>query len=148
MTVPVDPSPATPEPGVGGWRVLARWVRRGTLAGTRRTLTAFAAQAGLAGRQLSSFVLAVNELVTNAVVHGGGTGRLRVWVSGRRLHCEVRDSGPGIPPDRREGPLPDRDQENGRGIWLVRRLCDDLTISTGRRGTTVHVSVPLQRRTG
>jgi anti-sigma regulatory factor (Ser/Thr protein kinase) len=93
-------------------------------------------------------VLAANELLTNAIVHGGGSGRLRCWVSGRRLHCEVSDAGPGIPADDRAGRLPAADRPSGRGIWLVRRLCDDLSgnaaISTGRRGTTVRVSVPLR----
>jgi anti-sigma regulatory factor (Ser/Thr protein kinase) len=132
-----------PDTRVGSRRVLSRGVGGGTLSVTRQALTGFAEQAGLAGKQLYNFVLAVNELITNAVVHGGGAGRLRVWVSGRRLHCEVSDEGPGIPAERRAGRLPARDQMSGRGIWLVRRLCDDLTITTGRRGTTVHVSVPL-----
>ncbi len=140
--MPATPQPP-PAPQVGTWRVLVRCVRRGTLSVSRHALTAFAAQAGLAGRQLHTFVVAANELITNAVVHGGGTGWLRLWVTGHRLHCEVADAGPGIPPGRRVDRLPAADQLNGRGIWLVRRLCDDLTIDTNRHGTTVRVSVRL-----
>jgi anti-sigma regulatory factor (Ser/Thr protein kinase) len=131
-------------PGPRSWQVLVRSVQRGTLTVTRHALAAFAERAGLAGRGLQGFVLAADELLTNAVVHGGGTGRLRVWVAGQRLHCEVSDTGPGMPPDRRRSRLPAADQPCGRGIWLVRRLCDDLTIRTGRNGTTVRVSVPLR----
>lgn len=127
----------------GPWRVLVRSVRRGTLSVSRHALEAFAARAGLAGRQLQGFVLAADELLTNAIVHGGGTGRLRCWVSGHRLHCEVSDAGPGLPAHHKAGELPAADRPSGRGIWLVRRLCDDLAITTGRCGTTVRVSVPL-----
>ena len=45
-------------------------------------------------------VLAVHELAANAIRHGAGVGRLRVWNLVRELCCQVDD---GDPP-RSEGP--------------------------------------------
>ncbi|MEV6673255.1 ATP-binding protein [Streptomyces sp. NPDC051162] len=67
-------------------------------------------------------VLVVSEMVTNAVVHGGGR---QVGVSyslnAFRLRVEVRDAGHWVPAvftrkrRRRQGGL----QENGRGLLIV-----------------------------
>ncbi|WP_430285336.1 ATP-binding protein, partial [Salmonella enterica] len=43
----------------------------------------------------------VHEVITNAVRHGGGAGRIRLWRDGPQLHCQVIDSGAGIPAERR-----------------------------------------------
>src|SRR5262245_37897940 len=111
------------------------------IATVRRAVTEFAAWNGLPERQRSDFVLAVNELVTNAIQHGGGNGDVRLWRTADALWCEVSDRGPGLPPDRRDGKYrrPPAHASGGRGLWLVHRLCDEVTISTGGRGTTVRV---------
>jgi anti-sigma regulatory factor (Ser/Thr protein kinase) len=44
-------------------------------------------------------VLAIDEIVANAVVHGGGRGELRLAADNGRLRCEVRDRGGGFRPD-------------------------------------------------
>lgn len=71
----------------------------------RHSVTSCAHATGLAGQRLDDFVLAVNELITNAVRHGGGQGRLRLWRRGGDLVCEVADHGQGISERR----LRDRD---------------------------------------
>ena len=38
-------------------------------------------------------MLAVNEIATNSIRHGGGRGTLRVWQERGSLICEVRDAG-------------------------------------------------------
>ncbi|MFI7704833.1 ATP-binding protein [Nonomuraea sp. NPDC049480] len=111
---------------------------RGRITYLRRAVSEHAAYEGLTGRHLEDFVLAVNEITTNAVVHGGGHGRLRLWSHGGRLWCEVTDEGPGLPPgwvgDMRP---PTGFEGRGRGLWLTRMLCDQITIVSGPRGTTV-----------
>ncbi|MGI5292355.1 ATP-binding protein [Nonomuraea polychroma] len=111
---------------------------RGRIASLRRAIAEHAADEGLTGRRLEDFVLVANEVITNAVVHGGGHGRVRLWADGGRLWCEVTDEGPGLPPgwlgDMRP---PTRFESRGRGLWLTRLLCDHITIVSGPRGTTV-----------
>jgi len=103
----------------------------------RHAVRRIAAQAGLHGQRLDDFVLAVNEIVTNAVMHGGGAGRLRLWRDGRDVCCEVSDRGPGLPAGGHAGQLPHSSQPRGRGVWLAHRLCDSVETATGPTGTTV-----------
>jgi anti-sigma regulatory factor (Ser/Thr protein kinase) len=119
---------------------------RSDLGPVRRRVTAAATQAGLFGIRLQSFVLAVNEMTTNAVLHGGGLGRLRLWRAGQQLVCEISDAGPGLP-DGQVTPdtPPPPEATNGRGLWLTRILCDRFSLSSNRYGTTVRVATSLER---
>jgi len=104
----------------------------------RHEVARCAVSAGLNAQRLEDFVLAVNEIVTNAVRHAGGRGRLRMWLAGAILRCEVVDHGGGIPADEDEGTmLPPSYAVSGRGLWLARHLCDTLTVRSGPGGTTV-----------
>jgi anti-sigma regulatory factor (Ser/Thr protein kinase) len=83
-------------------------------------------------------VLAVTELASNSVRHGGGGGTLRMWREERALLVEVQDSG------RIEEPLvgrlrPGPDQPTGRGLWLVNHLCDLVQIRSAPTGSVVRV---------
>jgi anti-sigma regulatory factor (Ser/Thr protein kinase) len=114
------------------------------LGPVRRLVTVAAAEAGLVGRRLQGFVLAVNEITTNAVLHGGGLGRLRLWRAGHHLVCEICDWGPGLPGGRLPANVaPPAAAIGGRGLWLTRSLCDVFTLRTGRRGTTVRLGALL-----
>src|ERR1051326_7266341 len=66
----------------------------------RHEVARCAVKAGLHAQRLEDFVLAVNEIVTNAVRHAGGHGRLRLWFQADTIRCEVTDEGGGIPHDR------------------------------------------------
>jgi anti-sigma regulatory factor (Ser/Thr protein kinase) len=39
--------------------------------------------------------------------------------------------------------MPARDRDDGRGLWLMARLSDSLTVATGPAGTTVIIVVRL-----
>ncbi|TMR89212.1 ATP-binding protein [Nonomuraea basaltis] len=119
-------------------QVLCASFARGRITCLRRAVAEHAAYEGLTGRHLEDFVLAVNEIITNAVVHGGGHGRLRLWSHDGRLWCEVTDEGPGMPPGWMSDLRPPTGYAfRGRGLWLTRMLCDHITIVSGPRGTTV-----------
>ena len=111
------------------------------IAAVRRAVTRQAADAGLTGDQLHDFVLAVNEIVTNAVVHGGGRGELRMWDYGQFLGCEVTDRGPGGVPRRAY-----RAGAAGRpsGMRLARLLVDRLEVRESAGGTAVRLTTGLQ----
>jgi anti-sigma regulatory factor (Ser/Thr protein kinase) len=92
---------------------------------------------------VDTMVLVAHELASNAVRHGGGTGRLRLWLSGGALHCEVSDAGPGLPdPELAGRTLPAPALPGGRGLWLVRNMAD-LRIVSSPKGTTVTATVQL-----
>ncbi len=110
------------------------------IATVRHAVAEFAAWHGLRDRPAADFVLAVNELVTNAVQHGGGSGDVRLWRTGAAIWCEVTDRGPGLPEHIPDGyHLPSPQAYGGRGLWLVHQLCDRVEIRTGGAGTTVRV---------
>jgi anti-sigma regulatory factor (Ser/Thr protein kinase) len=110
----------------------------GTLSELRGTVAAVATSAGLTGEEVADLVLAVNELASNSIEHGAGTGLLRVWPDADGMTVEVFDGG------RMDLPfagltLPPPENERGRGLWLASELCDVLQVWTGAEGTTVRV---------
>ncbi|GAA1819862.1 ATP-binding protein [Planosporangium flavigriseum] len=114
------------------------------ITSVRHAVARLAGRAGLAGQRLDDFVLAVNEMMTNVVRHAGGSGVLTLWLQDQTLLCEVADEGPGIPAAQIDGHLlPSPFALNGRGLWLAHRLCDNVTITTGPRGTRVHLTIAL-----
>lgn len=95
-----------------------------------------AARFGLSGSRLEDVALIVAELTTNSVVHGGGSGILRVWADGGHVVCEVRDHGDLDDPLAGRRP-PARDELGGRGLLLVHSLADLVRIHTGPDGTAI-----------
>ena len=93
---------------------------------------------GLDPARTDDLVLAVNEIVTNTLRHGGGRGVLRVWHEGDSMVCEVRDRGQIDEPmvgRTRPGPT----QESGFGLWLVNQICDLVQVRSFASGTVVRV---------
>jgi anti-sigma regulatory factor (Ser/Thr protein kinase) len=118
------------------------------LAGLRRTrefVAREAQRAGLSPERSDDLVLAVHEVATNSVRHGGGEGTLRIWIEPIEpieLICEIRDRG------RVDDPLagrrrPTGDQASGYGLWLANRVCDLVQLRTGTAGSTVRVHMRL-----
>ncbi|MGR6318843.1 ATP-binding protein [Micromonospora soli] len=107
----------------------------------RHDVAEAAGAGGLADDGLEDFVLAVHELVTNVVRHGGGSGRLRLLCDAVSLSCQVIDHGPGT------GNVPIALPRHGtlghRGLWLAQQLTDSLVIDSGPHGTTATVTARL-----
>ncbi|MFD0823552.1 ATP-binding protein, partial [Micromonospora zhanjiangensis] len=90
--------------------LLAESFDRGRVTDLRHVVASSVEATGLSGQRLDDFVLAVNELLTNAVRHGGGRGVLRLWCERDTVLCEVSDDGGGIGAERladRQRPAPD-----------------------------------------
>lgn len=110
----------------------------GGLRRVRAFVTEQAEGAGLDSRSAEAMVLAVSEIASNSVRHGGGRGELRTWVQDRSLVCEVSDRG------HITSPLVGRvrpvlDGRGGAGLWVANQLCDLVQIFSSPRGTTVRV---------
>lgn len=111
---------------------------RSTLPLVRDFVAAHAGRLGLAAHRVDDLQLAANELATNAVIHGGGLGRLRVWRAGDRIVCDVRDRGKAL--TRLAGRVaPPPDSIGGRGLVLVNYVADLVRIHTAPHGTTVRL---------
>lgn len=144
-------APSTAWGGVDGARVLTdhplerapRDAERltfapGRLADVRRLATRHALRAGLAPDRADDLALAVSEVASNSIDHGGGGGVVRVWRDGAAFVLQVTDAG------RLADPLAGRAvpaplQERGRGLWMVNALCDLVQIRTTSTGTVVRL---------
>lgn len=109
----------------------------------RAALAAHADDLGAVPEQVERLLIVGGELATNAIRHGGGSGRLRLWRDGEMLRCQISDRGPGLADPSAGTRQPEPTALGGRGLWIVRRLCPDLSIETGPKGTTVTAAVPI-----
>ncbi|MFC4374521.1 anti-sigma factor RsbA family regulatory protein [Nocardia halotolerans] len=91
---------------------------------------------GIEGARLADVELAVAELTTNSVVHGGGRGTFATWTEPGQVVFEVRDNGRLTDPLAGRRP-PDPGQLGGRGLLLVHYLADLVRTHTSRDGTTI-----------
>lgn len=115
-----------------------------SLSALRDVVTARAAEAGLDDRRTGDLVLAVNEVATNSVRHGGGSGTLRIWVGTRWLVCDVEDGGRiDDPLAGRQEPRPG--QYEGRGLWIANHLCDLVQVRTFADGSVVRLHMRRSR---
>lgn len=111
-----------------------------TLAALRRAVAAWGAAGGLPPARVSEVVLAVHEVATNSVRHGGGSGTLRLAATGRSLLAEVEDAGVITAPFAGLLPPP-RTGHGGYGLWLVHQLVELVEIRSGPTGSTVRLHV-------
>ncbi|MFI8170711.1 anti-sigma factor RsbA family regulatory protein [Streptomyces sp. NPDC085931] len=107
-----------------------------SLSHARHVAVGEASRLGLTGVKRDDLALAMAELTTNSVVHGGGTGVLRVWSEDGHVVCEVRDEGRLADVLAGRRPVP-RDQRGGRGMLLVNLIADLVRVHRGDSGTTV-----------
>jgi anti-sigma regulatory factor (Ser/Thr protein kinase) len=110
----------------------------GTMDVVRALIVHRSIEAGLSERGMQDLVLAVDEMATNSIRHGGGRGVLRVWQEPDALICEVRDRG------RIHEPLVGRvrpaiGQVGGFGVWLANQVCDLVQIRSVAAGTVVRL---------
>ena len=119
------------------------------LRGLRRDLAARVADASVpAGSQsaLEDFLLAVDEMTTNALRHGRPPVDLRMWAAPTRLVCTVTDHGAGLQdPFIGYGPAHGEDLSlGGMGLWLARQLCDHVDITVTDDGVRVRLTTVLR----
>jgi anti-sigma regulatory factor (Ser/Thr protein kinase) len=93
---------------------------------------------GMSASRGFDLLVAVSEVATNSLVHGGGHGELRVWHDGGSIVCELSDDG------RLANPLagretPEADADGNRGLWIANQLCDLVQIRVFDTGTVVRL---------
>jgi len=113
-----------------------------SLGAVRDLVTGRAEEAGFDRETTDALVLAVNEIATNSVRHGGGFGVIRAWDDDGFLLCQVEDGG------RIDAPLAGRrqpvlDEPGGRGLWLANQLCDLVQVRTFENGNVVRIHMAI-----
>ena len=152
-------------PAQRGWRpqdeaaapsVLDQCFDASSLSALRASTQACAAQAGMPAERATDVVIALHELAANAVRHGAGSGRLRIWDRVGALYCRIDDDG-SVDDDGSAagtaGPigagsasqnLADRwPREPGHGLWVARQVADQMTLRSDARGTSAVITFGL-----
>ena len=128
-----NPLAQVPEPPRSPPSVATSITQHDELARVRHLLRATARSSSAVSQQsFHDFLVAVNEVVVNGLVHGGPPVHIRLWTELDTLTCQVVDSGRGL-----LGPLTGyrRPHMSGsRGLWLARQFVDDLLISNAPGG--------------
>ena len=94
---------------------------------------------------IEDYLLAVDEMSSNAARHGRPPISLRLWTADDRIVCTIADRGPGWDdPFAGYGPAHGEDlSRGGMGLWLARQLCDHVDITTDGEGTRVRLTLNL-----
>jgi anti-sigma regulatory factor (Ser/Thr protein kinase) len=106
------------------------------LAGLRQAARAYLR--GVASEAAEEVVLALNEATTNAILYGSTGGQpvqVVVHVDDDVVEASVLDHGPEPPAGRPEAH--DDPGAGGRGLWLLRRLVDEVRLERVGLGTRV-----------
>ena len=137
LPVPVDPLEATPP------RLWARDVS--DFIGLRHAVATELATVGAPRDIVEDYLLAVDEMTSNAVRHGKPPVSLRLWIGDDRIVCSIDDRGPGLAdPFAGYGPAHGEDlSRGGMGLWLARQLCDHVDLSADDDGARVRLTVRL-----
>jgi anti-sigma regulatory factor (Ser/Thr protein kinase) len=113
-----------------------------SLYAMRSAVAAHASSAGMPEDRVHDLVAAAHELAANAVLHGAGSGRLRLWHDNQALHCRVSDEGPAVQPHDTTD-TGSWERAPGSGLWLTRQLADQMNLQTGRYGTIATISLAI-----
>jgi len=129
-----------------------------TLHVLRADVQVLASQAGFPDHRVEDMVLAVHELAANAVHHGAGAGRLRVWNLAGVLLCQVDDGLPAFDGQaaagagHRDGGTTETKSPSspsavsswqatpGHGLWVVQQVADQFQVTSGAQGTSATVT--------
>jgi serine/threonine-protein kinase RsbW len=107
----------------------------------RRGVSGFAAACGFSESEIADIRLAAGEALSNAVEHGCDGPSVGFTVEcnfdGDELLIEIRDSGHGFPAPEGQGAVVPDHRGRGFGIFLMRRLMDDVVFA--RNGTVVRL---------
>jgi anti-sigma regulatory factor (Ser/Thr protein kinase) len=108
----------------------------------RAFVKAQALERGVDPKRAPDMVLAVDEVVTNSIRHGGGRGVIRIWSQDGKMICEVQDRGLIDQPlvGRVE---PDPSQPSGFGLWLANQLCDLVQVRTSTEGSAIRLHIGI-----
>ena len=109
-------------------------------------------QTGIADSKRFDIMLALSEAVTNAIRHGAASGNsdfvdIDVKISDAAVYISVHDYGAGFQPEAVPDPTSTERLyvPNGRGVFLIKNLADEVRYDFTAEGTTVNVKFEVTR---
>jgi anti-sigma regulatory factor (Ser/Thr protein kinase) len=139
----VDHDAPVAEPGAPPLRWAVRWGSgppAHLLPDTRERVAVVLAEWGLTGEAVEPTLLVVTELLSNAIEHARGPGRLSLELADDTVHVQVRDDAPEEPHLQSPDPLGTR----GRGLQLVDALSSRWGWTDDSPGKVVWAEVPTR----
>ena len=98
----------------------------------------------------NKLLVATTEAVNNGIIHGNKRDPkkkvvLTCEINHASLVVSVQDEGPGVNPDTLPNPLAEENlmRENGRGVFLMRSLMDNVEFEKSDIGSTVTMKMNL-----
>lgn len=111
-----------------------------TLEGLRRFIQTTARRFQLGATRASDLTIAAAEAAANAIEHGSASrGIAGLWHDDAEVVCEIRNPGTGIAAGNHGFVPPHRTAERGRGVWMMRQLCDWVDLRAHERETVVRL---------
>jgi anti-sigma regulatory factor (Ser/Thr protein kinase) len=104
-----------------------------SLRSVRQRFEAMAAGTGLTASQVHELTVAISEVLTNALLHGGGRAEVRMWVADE-LVCVVDDCGEATADWMTGLHTPTLDADGGFGLWFARQVFDHVEIANSPEG--------------
>ena len=106
--------------------------------------TKFAEKAGFDDSTIYDISIALTELVNNAIHHGNKNDKNKMVTvkfasDDKRISISISDEGKGFNISNLSDPLDPENimAENGRGIYLVKALMDDVDYKSSETGTEI-----------
>lgn len=112
---------------------------------TRQELMAYMRGLAADADQVFSGELILGELLANTVEHAPGLVEVRIDWTGPKPVVLVRDTGPGL--DDIKSDLPEPLSEDGRGLFLIKALAEELSVKRAPGyGTEFRAVLPIARK--
>lgn len=109
------------------------------LSSLRELTKIYAEHVGIGPLRLGDVELAITEVASNSVRHGGGSGSLKFWHTDDAVVFEVQDRGHFTDPLLGRV-LPSPTSESGRGLWVTNQLVDLLQLRNTLSGTVLRMT--------
>jgi len=100
--------------------------------------------------QFNKLLVATTEAVNNGIIHGNHRDpqkkvTLTCELNHSAIVVRVDDEGPGVDPKKLPDPLAEENllRENGRGVFLMRSLMDNVLFERSTGGSAVIMSMKL-----